>query len=471
MSEKRPNLIYIFADALRYSSLGYNGDNYADTPALDDFSQECTVMNNACSGHPACQAYRASLLTGKYTALTGMVNGGLRINNAHRTMAHVFDENGYNTAFIGKWKLYANRLNAHGDASDSFVPPGPDRLGFNGYFASFDDNREYYTTKAYYQLDDEQKHFIPDGKYEPDVQFDMAIEQIRKLSGQEKPFALFLSVPTPNGVWNPNNVPAEYYDMFDDVEFPILPNEGGRTDVHADMRARFMPGEKAKLNLWKQVYYSMLTDIDDNFDRLIKAVKSSGIYDDTIIVFTSDHGEMFGAQGRKSSNIFYDEAVRVPFLIKWGDKLPQRICETPLNTVDIMPTLLGFMNLPVPESVQGEDISGSIIKGEDKARFCLLMGTGPETSWIDGTEWRGIRDSKYTYAVYKRGGNEFLFDNVNDPYQVNNLASSDKYREVLSSLKIQMYAAMHKIGDNFENNGFYRKNWVEKRSIKEIPQH
>ncbi len=465
MDEKSPNLIYVFADQLRYSAVGYNGDEKAHTPNIDLFASECAAMDNTVSGHPVCAPYRASLFTGQYTAGgTGMVINEIRLNPDHRCFAHVLNENGYDTSYIGKWHMYAAQLGHHYDTKNSFIPKGPDRLGFDDYFAAYNFHHEYYAPKAYYHLDTDEKIYCT--QYEPDEQTDMAIERIKVHNQSGKPFALFLSYGTPHDPWTPDNVPEEYYDMFKDVSFPNPPNYSRVNDCHADMWARFLPGKRRQLSEWKRVYYAMIANLDYNIGRLLKAIEDEGIGDNTIIVFTSDHGEMFGAPARKEKNIFYEESVRVPFFIKWGDRLPDGKNMTCFNTVDIMPTLLSMMNLPVPDSVQGVDISKNIMSGTKGKNNCLLMGTGPTAIYGDGVEWRGIRSEQYTYAVYRVDGKEFLFDNIRDPYQMTNLAKDVRFRDILESLKSEMYGKMKEIGDNFEKNSYYKKHWVEDRKIK-----
>ncbi len=463
MTEKKPNLIYVFADQLRYSSVGYNGDPLAHTPNIDAFSEECAVMDNTVSGHPVCSPYRASLLTGQYTTSTGMVINEIRINPNHRCFAHVLNENGYETSYIGKWHMYAAQLGHHYDVKNSFIPPGPDRLGFDGYFAAYNFHHEYYAPKAYYHLDTNEKIYCT--KYEPDQQTDMAIDRIRAHKADRRPFALFLSYGTPHDPWTPENVPPEYYDLFRDVDFPPPPNYKKHNDPHADGWARFLPGKRNKISNWKRVYYAMVANLDANVARLLEAVRNEGLADDTIFVFTSDHGEMFGAQGRHAKNIFYEESVRVPFLIRWGDKLPKGKNYTCFNTVDIMPTLLTMMGLPVPDTVQGTDISDCIQNGTRCENNCLMMGTGPTAIYGNGVEWRGIRSDRYTYATYKCDGSEYLFDNQADPYQLHNLIHSSEHEQVLHTLRGQMYAMMRRIGDNFEKNSYYKKHWVDHRKI------
>ena len=465
MSDKKPNLIYVFADQLRYSSVGYNGDKNAKTPCIDRLSEECEIMDNAFSGHPVCAPYRASLFTGKYTTSTGMVINEIKINPHHKCIAHILRENGYETSYIGKWHLYASKLGDHFNSDNSFIPPGEDRLGFDDYFAGYNFHHKYFSPDAYYHLNSPDKIYYK--KYEPDEQTDMAIERIKEHKKSGKPFALFLSIGTPHDPWKKENVPKEYYDLFEGTDFSNPPNYKRFNDIHADAWARFLPGKRRNLSENRRVYYSMVANLDMNIGRLVDAIKNEGIDEDTIFVFTSDHGEMFGAQGRHAKNIFYDEAIRIPCLMKWGSRLPKTRNTTCYNAVDIMPTLLGMMGLPIPDEAEGKDVSKSVLSGEFVKNNSLLMGTGPTAIYGDGFEWRGIRSERYTYAVYRIDKKEFLFDNFEDPYQMNNLAKNKEYADILSSLKNEMYEKMNEIGDKFRKNSYYKKHWVEDRKIKE----
>ena len=460
----KPNLIYVFADQLRYFSLGYSGDANALTPNIDALARESTDLCQAVSGHPVCAPYRASLFTGKYTTSTGMVINEIRMNPHHHTFADVFNENGYETAYIGKWHLYAAELGNHYDPKNSYIPKGPDRLGFNDYFAAYNFRHEYEPGIAYYHLDSPEKIFYD--KYEPDAQVDMTIEQLKRLSSSEKPFALFLSIGTPHDPWVPENVPAEYLERFRDKDFSLPPNYLPDNDPHADAWARLSYEERQELPEWMRVYYAMVANLDDNIGRLLNAIREMGLDQNSIIVFTSDHGELFGAHGRRAKNIFYDEAVRVPFLIRWKDHLKEGVKRDFIfNTVDIMPSLLSMMGLPVPKEVEGCDLS-SCIKGEsDTEAGALMMCTGPTAIFGDGQEWRAIRTKKYTYAVFKSDGQELLFDDQEDPFQMNNLAEKKEYQSIKEDLKKQMYGKMDAINDHFEKNSFYEKNWIRDRII------
>lgn len=464
MTEKKPNLIYVFADQLRFQSVGYNGDENALTPNLDSLCKESLDLCQTVSGHPVCAPYRASLLTGKYTTSTGMVINEIRMNTHHHTFADVLNENGYETAYIGKWHMYANELGNHYDSKNSYIPKGRDRLGFDDYFAAYNFRHEYEVGTAYYHLDSPEKIFYD--KYEPDAQTDMAIEQLKRLSENDKPFALFLSIGTPHDPWVPENVPKECLDRFQDKVFHLPPNYAPDNDPYADNWAKLSEQERKELTEWMKVYYAMVANLDDNIGRLVKEIKRMGLEDNTILVFTADHGELFGAHGRRAKNIFYEEAVRVPFLMRWKDKLPAgEKRDFVFNTVDIMPSLLSVMGLPVPDEVEGTDLSGCILGEEDTQEGALMMGTGPTADWGDGYEWRAYRTKQYTYAIYKKDGKEYLFDNEKDPYQMHNLIHSEEYGQIMQELREKMWEKMNAIGDHFEKNSYYRENWVENRII------
>ena len=460
---KHPNLIYVFADQLRWASVGYNGDALAETPNIDDMALNSADITNAVSGHPVCSPYRASLLTGKYTTSTGMVINEIRMNPHHRCFAHVLNDAGYDPQYIGKWHLYAAKLGHHYDPENSFIPPGEDRLGFDGYFAAYNFHHEYYAPKAYYHLDTPEKIYAEG--YEPDFMTDLAITRIKGAAKGEKPFALFLSLGTPHDPWTEDNVPKKYLDLFRDADFRLPPNYRKRNDPHADIWAKFFPFERRKLIDRMRVYYAMVANLDYNVGRIRSAIKELGIGKDTIFVFTSDHGEMFGAHGRHAKNIFYDEAVRVPFLIEWEGHIPAGRKDFCFNTVDIMPTLLSLMGLEYPEEVEGSDLSECLISDADNPLPSLMMGTGPTAVFGFGREWRAVRDKRFTYAVYRIDKTEYLFDNLADPYQMSNLAHDPDFNEQKERLKTYMYEKMKSIGDDFDSNLHYRSRWVKNRKI------
>ena len=377
--------------------------------------------------------------------------------------AHILTQNGYETAYIGKWHLWANQLGNHYDPKNSYVPPGPYRLGFDGFWAAYNFHHEYY--QGYYHTNSPEKIFIEG--YEPDGQTDITIEVLKEFSSRDKPFALFLSYGTPHDPWTYDNVPKEYLEMFRNIEFTLPPNYKEENDPYADVWGRLTSEERKDLTEWMRVYYAMVANLDWNVGRLLKAIDEFGLRDSTIFVFTSDHGELFGAHGRRAKNIFYEEAVRVPFIIRWPQKIPAGyISDVCLNTPDIMPTLLSLMELPIPEGVEGIDLSHRILGKEgSEPEAAFMMGTGAVADWEDGHEWRALRSKRYTYAIYRVDGKEFLFDNIEDPYQMKNLVEDPFHKEILEYFRSLLKRKMKELGDRFEASTWYRDNWTKDRII------
>jgi len=437
-----------------------------------------------------------------------MVINEIRLNPDHhpRCLAHCLGDAGYELGYIGKWHLWANELGNHFDPKNSFVPRGPHRLGFDGYWAAYNFHHEYYGEPAYYHEESADKIHFPEGTYEPDGQTDMAIDYIRQHASGERPFALVLSVGTPHDPWVKENVPSEYYARFEEVPFDVPPN--WRQEIDAPYGDSWSDIDKTpqKLDEWMRVYYAMVANLDWNVGRLREAIRHAGIEGDTIFVFTSDHGECFGAHGRMKKNTFYEEAARVPLLMAWPGRLPAgHRSDACLSNVDIMPTLLGLVGGEIPAEAEGMDLS-HCARGEagPEPEFAFMQNTGACAAWEDGHEWRAIRTKQYTYAVYKidmvgrfappyprdwtgqtasagqsRKGRELLFDNAADPYQMTNLLEgltgepatangpSDRALRIGRELRAAMEEKMAELNDGFEVSSFYKENWVsEDRLIR-----
>ena len=207
------------------------------------------------------------------------------------------------------------------------------------------------------------------------------------------------------------------------MKIPLRPNYSDTPDPYADAWATPGPQYRAQVGQFLQGYYAMTAEIDRSLGRLLDAVREQGLENDTLLVFTSDHGEMFGSHGRRAKYIFYEEACRVQFLVRWPGHIRPGSTDTLLSTPDIMPTLLGALGLPIPRAVEGSDISGNLLGKSTRGPQAIYMqGMGTTAAWQDGTEWRALRDDRFTYAIYHRDRSELLFDNRADPYQMKNLA-------------------------------------------------
>ena len=460
--ERPANLVYVFADQLRRFSCGYAGDEFARTPNLDRLARESLDVRNAVPSTPVCAPYRASLMTGKYQSSTGMVINELRLSPEHECFGQVLSKGGYDTAYIGKWHLWANQLGHHEGTKNGFVPPGAYRLGFDQYWAAYNFNHTYHHAPYFRNTPLRETH----KQYEPDSQTAMAIEYLRARRGQARPFALFLSWGPPHDPWDWANCPSDFTEQFRGVNLPLRPNYSDTPDPYADAWATPEKDYHAHVGQYMQGYYAMTADIDRTLGRLLEALREQGLENDTLLIFTSDHGEMFGSHGRRAKYIFYEEACRVPFLVRWPGRIRPGATETLLTTPDILPTVVGALGLPIPRAVEGTDLSGNLLGKSTRGPEAIYMqGMGTTAAWQDGTEWRAVRDTRYTYAIYHRDRSELLFDNVADPYQLKNLAADRAHQAKLAHYRTQLQRWMKEHNDGFESCTWYRDHWTNDRNI------
>jgi arylsulfatase A-like enzyme len=459
----KPNLVYVFADQLGYQRCGYAGDEYARTPNIDRLAAQGCNLRQAISNTPVCAPYRASLMTGKCQSSTGMVINELRLSPEHECFGHVLTRSGYQTAYIGKWHLWANQWGGHELPRNGFVPPGPYRLGFDGLWAAYNFSHNYYG--APYYRDTLERHTWKD--YEPDSQTTLAIDFIRQTAKAGRPFAVFLSWGPPHDPWTWNNVPPQYAALYRQVHLPLRPNFSEQQDPYGDAWAQLPENPRLVIPERMRVYYAQTASIDYNLGRLMDALDAAGASNNTILVFTSDHGEMFGSHGRMGKYNFYEEAIRVPFLVRWPGKIPAKtVSEALFGAPDIMPTLLSLMGLPVPRAAEGYDFSRHVLgQGGAAPGAALLQGMGTTAAWRDGTEWRAVRSHEYTYAVYRRDRYELLFHHRQDPYQLVNLAGDRSHAAALKHHREKLAAMLKERNDNFESCTWYRDHWTRERNI------
>jgi arylsulfatase A-like enzyme len=419
---------------------------------------------NAISSTPVCAPYRASLITGKYSSSTGMVTNELRMNPNQETLAKALKKSGYELGYIGKWHLWSNTPGNHNSIKAAYIPLGKYRMGFDGYWAAYNFHHENYDS---YYFKDKPKKIKYNKPYEPEAQFDLAMDFIsRNAGGDNNPFALFLSIGVPHDPWHKNNVPKEFYDEFKDESFYLPETWKDSPDPYMDRNTdpeRWLSYWKKNIPEQKRVYYAMVASIDEYMGRLFKKLKELNIDDNTIVVFTSDHGEMFGENGRVYKLTFYESAARVPFLIRWPAKIPAGLStDALLGTPDIMPTILGLTGCKIPNGVEGIDMSHICLgKTGNQPAFAFLQGMGHTYLWKDGFEWRAVRTKRFTYAKYLKNGKELLFDNQNDPLQTKNLIGNEQYKKMYALLKKKMNDKMSQLHDEFKPMSWYKENWID----------
>jgi arylsulfatase A-like enzyme len=397
------------------------GNSEIHTPNMDRLASQGMLFTDAISGYPLCSPYRAMLLTGRYGTSTGEVANAIELPDKEITIAEALKEEGYKTGYVGKWHLEKTHA--------PFVPKNR-RQGFDHYWASRNVGGDYFDT--FYCLDTPEQ--IPIKTYEMDVHTDLAIDFVKKQA--KDPFCLYLSWRAPHP---PIGAPKKYEDMYDAAKLTQRPNVPKDMDLRADLVK----------------YYGMISNLDDNIGKLMKALDELGIAEDTIICFSSDHGDMFGSQGLRGKNVPYEESINVPFILRY----PRRVKagqKTALlfNSVDVMPTLLGMCDASIPKAVQGLDLSDIVLgKGGKKPESVLLQRIVGKDRKVG--EYRGVRTARYTYAK-TLDGPWLLFDNKEDPHQMNNLIGKPEAKKVQEEMEAELQSWLKRIGDDFAPS----KVWV-----------
>ena len=424
-----PNILFVFADQMRAAATGFAGNPQVATPHLDALAAQGTVATTAVANCPVCTPYRASLLTGRYPLSTGLFVNDVRLGTDEVTLAHVLGRRGYETSYVGKWHL-------DGPRRGGFTPPGPRRQGFDDLWAVADCTHSYLHS-LYYR--DEPRPLYWDG-YDAAAQTAFVIEHLRRRR-TDRPFCLFLSWGPPHNPYN--KVPPAYLDRYDPAALTLRPN--ATLDRRKDLAG----------------YYAHVTALDDQIGRLTAALDELGLAEDTLVVFTSDHGDMLGSHGVQRKQWPWDESVLVPFVLRWPGRVPAgRRFDAPFNVVDIMPTLLRLAGADAPDRVEGTDFSQTFLgrpqATPESAYLCSIVAFGEAHRF--GQPWRGVRTATHTY-VRRMDGPWLLYDNRADPYQMNNLAADPAAADLRRRLDADLDRWLRRTHDSFEPEDVYLRRY------------
>lgn len=444
-ADQRPNILFLFGDQWRASAMGYAGDPNIKTPNLDKLTAAGLRFRNAVSVCPVCTPYRAALLTGRYPTTTGMFLNDLYLPSQELCMGEIMKAAGYDTGYIGKW-----HLDGHGRSA--YIPPAR-RQGFDYWKAAECDHN--YNQSHYYGGDSSEKQFWPG--YDAFAQTKDAQAYLRAHARASKPFLLIVSYGVPH--FPHDSAPPEYRTLYPADKIQLPPN------VPEAMK------ERARREAVG--YYAHCTALDKCIGDLMATLAETGLADNTILIFTSDHGEMIGAQGRRPfiKQVPWDESAHVPFLLRFpAVHGPQgREILEPIDTPDILPTLLGLASVPIPKTVEGQDLS-SLVRGQRAAtdRAALYMSISPFDRAANIPEYRAIRTARHTYARSLQGP-WLLYNDQADPYQMTNLVGKAEYAALQKELDERLTAELNRIGDDFKPRQFYLGKFGYKLDHGAIP--
>lgn len=428
--KKQKNIVFYFSDQQRWDTV-----NEQVTPNLMQLASEGVKFENNFTCQPVCGPARACLQTGLYATECGCYWNGIAMPQTIKPLASYFNDAGYQTAYIGKWHLASDRYPGVGLHCESTAVP-KERMGEYQYWRAADVLE--FTSHGYDgYVFDENGNKIDFKGYRADCINDFALEYLDKCD-KEKPFFMFISQLEPHHQ-NDRHCYEGYKETVDDYKNYPIPDD-----------LTFLKGDYEKSY---PDYMSAINRLDYNVGRLVQKLKDLGIYDDTIIIYTSDHGSHFKTRNPEYKRSCHESATHTPLIIKGGGFEGGKT-ETRLSSlIDLPPTLLSMAGIDIPKSYSGIDLTKQIDNPDDKRKCVFIQISESQCG-------RAIRTDRYKYSVRTAGivgyvhhsskvyFEDYLYDLEKDPIEKNNLIKDSNYRQVREELKALLIKQMTAAGED-----------------------
>jgi arylsulfatase A-like enzyme len=430
---ERPNIVFIITDQQSGGVMSCAmGDEYINTPAMDSLAAEGTRFTRAYASNPLCMPLRNSLFTGRYPHETGVTKNGKPEGGSLAAefvfMGTYLRNAGYQTAYSGKWHVCLDEKDpsTHGfeilDAKSKLQPPLEDNY----------DSRVSHAAVEFLEREHEEPFLLVVSLMNPHN----ICEWARRGAGREQnlscgeigtpPEADDLLPPVPFNLDPPTNEPdgmtlIRCAYQVPDGKFPV---------------AEFTPHDWRKQR-WG--YYRMVEKVDGEIAKVLDALNEAGVDENTLVIFTSDHGDCTGAHQFNQKTVLYDESIRIPLIVRWKGKTPTVTSGALVNTgVDILPTMLDVAGIDQPEALPGRSVLPLALGKEEESRLEYIVGQNhlAQTGIVDGfrpsMHGRMVRTDRFKYCLYQYGERrESLYDMDNDPGETVNLAGDLAYRDVV----------------------------------------
>jgi arylsulfatase A-like enzyme len=447
LSMSRPNVIFLTVDQLASQVLSRYGGSYIETPNIEELAGMGVTFDNMISTCPVCTPYRSMWLTGRHPQTTGHVVNFMNTRHDEIGWGDVFSKGGYDTGYVGKWHLHKGSFPEI--QGKDYVPEGRDRLGFR-WWRGYNFHANYFNGTV--NLDDWRvKQW--EG-YETMALNKIAFKYIDHERDSDKPFCLLINPHQPHHTPF-DYAPEEYYSR--------LPKTLPRPSFLSDKEF-----EEADAHF--RNYLAMVLAIDDMVGELLAGLEARKLLDNTLLVFTTDHGTHLGNHDENfwGKKMPWEENVRIPMVVYWAGVLEGGgRCDTLTAPVDLLPSFCSLCDISIPRTIEGLDLSPSWLGHDDsqEQEAVLLMNFINGYDYLDdGNEWRGVRTKSHTYARFL-DGRTYLFDIHDDPFQENNLSGKDEYFELETALETHLNGLMEKRGDQWLAGSDYESWFDEQRRV------
>ncbi|MBW2715889.1 MAG: sulfatase [Deltaproteobacteria bacterium] len=445
----RPNIVVLVSDDQAFDTMGHAGQPWLRTPGMDRLAAEGARFTRAFVTTSLCSPSRASFLSGRWARSHGIINNGTEFPSGLPTFASELQAAGYDTAYIGKWHMNRQKERPGFDFSASYLAQGEHQD------TSFMVNGEFVETEGWVD----------------DVATDYALEFLR--SERDAPFLLFVGFKSPHAPWEP---PERLLDLYRDArqtppaniaaippyprthELKFLAAKGIPTrpyrvpenwvELLGKARKTAQPGEGANwIRKHRRAYHQLIAGVDENVVRLLETLDELDLTKNTIVVYSSDNGWCNGAHGIMIKRAAYEESIRVPLLVRYPPltKAGTTIDKLVLN-VDLAPTLLDLAGVKAPDEMQGRSLVPLLAGNETEWRTSFVYENFYEPPFYIPTLY-ALRTETWKLVEYPGypGWTEF-FHLAEDPYETENLATSEAHAATLAVLRAELAERARVIG-------------------------
>lgn len=464
---KKKNILFLFADDMKYSTIHALGNPEIKTPNLDELVRTGTSFVNAHipggSFAAVCMPSRAMLNTGR--SLFHINHFGESIPEEHALLGETFLKNGYNSFGTGKWhnctRSYARSFN---DGAEIFFGGMYDHWKVPVYH--FDETKEYPNRRQdvmnpafdNYTLPRIYDH-INGGVHSTDLFANAACDYLKNYNS-DKPFYMYVAYMAPH---DPRSMPQEFRDMYkpEEISLPVNfykehPFDFGVKNVRDECLLP-LPRDEEAVKKEIRDYYAMISHLDSTVGKIISTLKETGKYEDTIILFSADNGLAVGEHGLLGKQSNYEHSIKVPFIIS-GPGIPQNeIRDSYIYLFDIFPTLCEYADIPVPDTVEGKSFKAVIDNGSLRTRDYIFASFGDKV--------RSIKDYEYKLIEYKCGDmrRTQLFHIKEDPMEMNDLFWNKDVQPIVQHMREKLYEYMKEWGDLDTEEG--QRFWLEYKKV------
>lgn len=436
----RPNIILIMADELNPLLTHVYGDKASKTPALDRLYEEGVRFDSAYTNFPLCTPARAAMMTGRYASRTRTYDNASMFPADIPTFAHCLRANGYEVVATGKLhSIGPDQL--HGFESRLTTDIYPSSLAWLTDWEQYEKNGIKLNTPSYLKNIGIKESSLQ-MNYDEETHF-RALEYLRNksISNDENPFLLFVSYTQPH---NPYIVPSKYWDMIkdEDIELPLMHKVDKENINILDkwvMSFSGIPDDVADdiemLKKIRHAYYGMISYIDEKVSELVGTLEQLQMRDDTIIIFTSDHGDYAGERQCIDKRSFYESSSRIPLIISYPKEFGKHLIQhTPVSLIDFLPTLCELTGSEMPENIDGQSFASLINDVHDESRIVIGESLGEAVM----SPCFMVRKENYKY-IYIHGFDELLFDLEKDPKEINDLAKNQEFLPIVKEMKEELF--------------------------------